>query len=148
MKDEFTEYLKTLGMTKPLLDRAESAFSFYAEVIADPIEDLFVSEYIDQDGSRKFESLWFFLPDAVLEAKSFASQDQYDYSPLQKELGYWEVKRKDFDLKCGTEKSRLFLKVIFSGAGVSSITGDFKASGTNCDKLWGIFKRYIAGKPK
>jgi len=145
MKSQFGNYLDTLGMTKPLIDRADAALSFYEQILTEPILDLFVSEYVDGDGSRKFESLWFFSATAVMEAKGFVSEDHYDFCRFEENAVYWIVKRKDFLTEGATEQSRLVVTVNLRDA-ADTITAGFKASGTNCDKLWAVFKGFFVNR--
>ena len=140
MKDQFTKYVQSLGMTKPLLERAESVLSFYEIVLTSPIKDLFVSEYVNEEKTRVYESLYLFSDQAIMEAKQFVSDDVYDWAPLPESIMYWEIKRKDFDLKTATEKSRLFLTVRLHGSGLGTMRAELKASAANCDQLFSIFQ--------
>jgi hypothetical protein len=146
MNKEFIEYLEQLGMKKPLLDRAESIFEFYQSIGTGDIADIFVSEYVNEEGARTFESLWFFTAKASMEAKNFPSEDHFDYTPLPESTIYWELKKKDFQPTESAEKSRLTVELVFHGSGAASLTGTLKASGTNCEALFAIFKKYFAVK--
>jgi hypothetical protein len=146
MNKEFIEYLETLGMKKPLLDRAQSIFEFYRSLGAGDIIDIFVSEYVNEEGVRTFESLWLFTAKASMEAKNFPSQDHFDYTPLPESTIYWELKKRDFQPPESNEKSRLTIDLVFRGSGAASVTGTLKSSGTNCETLFAIFKKYFAIK--
>ncbi|MEA1992572.1 MAG: hypothetical protein U9N58_10345, partial [Thermodesulfobacteriota bacterium] len=61
MKKEFIDYLESIGIKGGvLLDRIESIYEFYSEMCPDDIVDIFVTDYIDSDGKREYENLWFF----------------------------------------------------------------------------------------
>ena len=57
MKDEWTKYLKSVGFQDPLLQRSDSALSFYYDFASIAIGEIFVSEYQTEKG-RVHESLW------------------------------------------------------------------------------------------
>ncbi len=61
MKQEFVDYLKSIGIKAgSLLDQIESIYEFYLEMCPDEITDIFVTDYIDSEGKREYENLWFF----------------------------------------------------------------------------------------
>jgi hypothetical protein len=144
MKEEFDSYLKTLGMTAPLLTRVESILSFYQTILKKAVSDIYVSEYVNQENVRTFESVYLFGPDWLGEAKSFVNEDDFDFVIIPKPPSYWQLKKKDFEPGKSDEKSRMFLDVKLTGTGgFSSIGAAFKASATNCDKLFAIFTKYF-----
>ncbi len=58
MKDEFLEYLESIGMTKTLCKRVETIYAFYTEICPDEITDIFITDYIKEDGTREYQNLW------------------------------------------------------------------------------------------
>jgi hypothetical protein len=144
MKEEFTSYLESLGITTPILERVESVLSWYSNVVGEEIKDLFVSDYINEEQTRVYEGLFLFSSQSIVEARQFVSNDSYDYTPLPQSVAYWEMRRKDFDLKAAAEKSRLFVSVRLHGSALNDLMADFKASGKNCDRLLELFKQYFA----
>ena len=140
MKTEFKEYLKDINMSDFLVARVEEVFNFYQLVHSDEITDIFVTDYLKEDGERIYESLWFFSQGYLMEAKGFMSKDEFDMSPLRKCVSYWSLEKKDYDFQKATVKSRLFIKVKFSELDISA---QFKASKENCDYLKGLFHKYI-----
>ena len=57
MKQEMTTYLKTIGITEHYLKRAREVYDFYSDFVGEDILDIFVCEYLDQEGARHYESL-------------------------------------------------------------------------------------------
>lgn len=140
MKTEFKDYLKDINMSDILVERVMEVFNFYQLVHANEITDIFVTDYLKEDGERVYESLWFFSQGYLMEAKGFMSKDEFDMSPLLKCVSYWSLEKKNYDFQKATVKSRLFIKIKFSEL---DINAQFKASKENCDYLKNIFHKYI-----
>ena len=141
MKQEFVDYLESIGIkTGSLLDRIESIYEFCLEMCPDEIADIFVTDYIDSEGRREYENLWFFSDRYVMEAKGFAAgKDDFDIAPMKDRVKYYEIRKQDYDFKEATDKSRLYLEISW-GTGVR---GEFKAAKENCDALRGIILKYV-----
>ncbi|MGD0856150.1 MAG: hypothetical protein ABSA18_10150 [Dehalococcoidia bacterium] len=139
MNTEFKTYLDSIGMTNVLIKRVEAIYDFYNNVASVEIADIFVTDFIKEDGSREYESVWFFSPSYAMEAKSFISKDEFDISPIRKRITYWSIVKQDYDFLEATDKSRL--QISFSLHEMT--TGDLKASKENCNYLKGIFQKYV-----
>lgn len=139
MKEKFTNYLRTIGMTtEVILKRIETIYEFYKEMCPDEIMDIFVTDYIKEDGTREYENLWFFSDKYCMESKQFITKDEFDIA-LIKKISYVRIKKQDYDFKKAIEKSRIILHVGFE----HPITGEIKASKENCDFLKVIFLKYV-----
>ena len=139
MEPRFKSYLKSIGITATLVNKIESILSFYKDICSYKIEDIFVSEYLTEDGSRQYENLWLFSKKSAMEAKQFVSTDNYDDTVFNKKIIRWDLSKTDYDFKNATEKSRAFLNVMIQ----DGVSGVFKASKENCDQLLMIFKKHI-----
>lgn len=139
MKREFVEYLESIGITKTFRERIETIYEFYKNICPDEIEDIFVTEYINSDGSREYENLWFFSEKYVMEAKRFITEDNFDITPIHKRIHFLTIKEQDYDFRKATKKSRLYLQFALD----TTAEGEFKASKENCDYLREIFLKYI-----
>lgn len=126
-------------MTKAYLERIGNIYNFYKEISPDEITDIFVSDYIKEDGSREYENLSFFSQKYIKEAKQFRANDDFDNTPIKNRITWWNLKMQDYDFKNATEKSRLYLKIMLD----TRINGEYKASKENCDHLRDIFLKYI-----
>jgi len=141
MKGEFIEYLKSLGMTEILQQRVSSIYDFFQQVCPEPIIDIFVNDYVKEDGSREYESLWFFSKSYVMSTSpEFATSDKFDMANSRKKVVYWIIEKRDYDFKKATEKSRLNLKYTVCPIEMQC---ELKASKENCDYLRKIFHTYI-----
>ena len=139
MKEQFTAYLKSIGMSDVLIRRVETIHEFYQDICHEEITGIFVNDFIKEDGNREYESLWLFSQAYLMEAKSFISKDEFDMTPLNKKVEYWSVEKQDYDFAKATDKSRVNLKIAFR----YPIDGIFKASKENCDFLRDVFLKYI-----
>lgn len=139
MKTEWIEYLNSIGIKDLFLNRCKEVYNFYQQVYPDQIKDIFVTEYLDKEGVRLFESLWFFSETMVMEAKKFLSEDDFDSVPLKHQIRYWNIKKTDYDFIMATTKSRLVVDFTF----LSGTNGALKASRENCDNLKLIFNKYV-----
>lgn len=139
MKDQFTAYLKSIGMSDVLIRRVETINKFYQDICLEEITDIFVTEFIKEDGTREYENLWFFSQTHAMEAKSFISRDEFDMTPLHKKVTYWTVEKQDYDFAKATEKSRVHLTISLR----HPVRGIFRASRENCDFLRDVLRKHI-----
>jgi len=141
MRKEFVEYLNSIGVTKILQERIATIYEHFEQICPDEITDIFVTDYIKQDESREYEYLCFFSEKYFMDAKQFVAEDDFSINPIKKRLYALNIKKKDYDFKKATEKSRLFLHwYVDIGVGVE-IT--LKASKENCDYLRDITLKYV-----
>jgi hypothetical protein len=142
MKKEFMDYLGSIDIKgEVLIDRIESIYEFYKEMCPDEIVDIFVTDYIDSEGGREYENLWFFSDKYIMEAKEFAAgKDDFDITPIKDRVKYCKIQKKDYDFKEAIEKSRLRLEFTFGFFGARC---DFKAAKENCDALRDIILKHV-----
>ena len=66
------EYLNRMGITTDILkDRVKLAYSVASQMCPEEIEEVFVSDYIKDDGTREYESVWFFSKGYCIEGRNF-----------------------------------------------------------------------------
>jgi hypothetical protein len=139
MNKDFKVYLKNIGMTDILIKRVEDIYNFYQVVSPDELTDIFVTDFIKEDGSREFENLWLFTKSYMMEAKGFISHDDFDMTLMRKQITYWSVEKQDYDFQKSTDKSRLHILIRLT----FPLAGDLKASKENCDYLKNIFHKFV-----
>jgi len=144
MKTEWVEYLESIGVKGPFLKRVEEVLDFYVKVHPAEIQDIFVTEYMDKDGNRQYESVWFFSEASMMEAKQFLKEDDFDSAAAGKQVQYWRIKKEEYDFKQASAKSRMMLDFSLS----SRVSGQLKASQENCDHLKSIFLKHVAPNAK
>lgn len=141
MNDEWVEYLKSIDINDLLINRIKDVFTFYESLCPD-IEDIFVTDYIDQNDKRQYENLWFFSSTRMFEAKSFITEDDFDAAILNRNVDYWKIKKTDYDFKSASSKSRIYLEAVLTNTNECAL----KACCNNCDILKYIFNKYILGQ--
>jgi hypothetical protein len=130
------DYLASIGLGQPLIDRAYAHYRFMQRICPEPIEDIFVSEYTAEDGHREYESLWFASATYVMEAHQFVSGDTSDIVSLVGGISRLIFERQSYQFEAATDSSRLTVQVDFDfGARTGGVSGILKASGSNCEKL-------------
>lgn len=137
---KFIPYLKGVDIvTRTLLKRIEFMYILCSDMCPEEIEDIFIDEYIKEDGTREYEDLNFFSKRYCLCAKNFLTKIQFIAAPMAKRIAIWRVTAQDFDFKKATEKSRLNISFKL----LEDIDCEFKATKDNCHSLQAIIKKYI-----
>jgi hypothetical protein len=139
MKKEFGEYLADMGMKESLTKRVEEILTFIEENFSEKILDIFVEDYIKEDGSREYESLIFFSDDQYFEAKNFTINDNFYIISFTNSITFIELTKVNYDFKETNDDSRFILN--FNIGNVGGI--NLKASKNNCDNLKMILMKYI-----
>lgn len=140
MKQTFADYLAAVGLTGALVERAAHVLAFYERVYPSQIADIFVSEYVDKEGQRHYESLWAFAGDLMLEAKSFVTKDDFDAARLRGNVVYWRARVEHYDFENSESASRMTVDLNAR----EDVGGTLRASGENCDALRDIMVKYLA----
>ena len=98
MKPEFQEYLQGIGVEGAFLERADEILAQYEALVPDllAVASLFVSDSVDEEGKRRYGSLWLFTPDAMLEAKEFLEKTEIDLAPLASGCVHWVISTRSF----------------------------------------------------
>jgi hypothetical protein len=143
MNENWNKYLESIGLQESFIKRVDHVLEFYKKILVSvEIGDIFISEYLNKDGIREYEALWFFSNQYIMEAKAFLVTDDFDFASGEKGVRYWNIKKKDYDFEKATELSRLNIEIAYT-AGVGGL---LKASKENCDHLRYIFLKYIIPK--
>lgn len=142
MKEEFVTYLDSIGVTKTAQRKIEDIHAFYEKVTPEEITAIFVTEFVNEEGRREYENLWFFTDSLVMEAKQFLTADEYDMMALQGNVSRWVIKKQSYDFEQASAASRLSLEFTLGG-GLGLAGADLKASEANCDHLMDIFRRFV-----
>lgn len=144
MKDEFVEYLNMIGITsEKYLERIEAIIEIHSNICQEEIIDIYVDEYIKEDGTRDYEDISFFSNKYNFSANQFLTEDNFVLMKRFENVTGIVIKQKNYDFKNATENSRLNIVVRYE---TSEIYSKFKASKENCDKLKQIYFKYIAPK--
>lgn len=137
---KFIPYLNDIDITtRAYLKRVELIYTLCSDICPEEIEDIFIEDYIKEDGTREFDDITFFSKRYCVSAHSFLSKINLAISPITKRITFWGVTAQDFDFKESSERSRLnvYIKT------VQGADGDFKATRGNCTYLQAIINKYI-----
>ena len=142
MKKEFLDYLRMIGITADeYLKRIETIMEVQSNICQEEIIDIFVDEYIKEDGSRDYEDITFFSNEHDFGVVQFLTEDNFILTKRIKNVSAIKIKKHDYDFKKATENSRLNIEVRYD---ISEMYAIFKASKENCDHLKQIYFKYVA----
>lgn len=133
------EYIAEMGLGTKGLERVREIIDIYENVLDFKVNDIFVSEYLDQQGGRIYEGLWLFNENFIGEAKNFIAENDFDLISIKHSVLYFNVQFEDYNFKKATAKSRILADMVMTGN--SSVT--LKASGKNCDFLSDVAMKYF-----
>lgn len=136
-KTEFIEYLKTIGVMEPLQERIRSIYEFFKETCPEDIIDIFVDEFITNEGERRYTDVHFLSENFKMLAANFINIDDFKCTPLRQARGI-RVQKLDYDFKKASDRSRMHVMVQYYDPGMT----EFKASRENCDYLKGIIQKH------
>jgi hypothetical protein len=139
-QDEVKEYFSSLGMGESLVEKGLALFDEYSGYLSEPIENVFVSEYRDEDGNRIYESIWFLTKSFVAEAHEITSTGYGDIVPVGAGLTRVQFSKENFDLENADDQARFTVEVRLDKGGLAGV---FKASGKNCEHLLTILREYM-----
>lgn len=140
MEDKFIEYFKLIGITKEVyLDRIETIMKVQSELCQEEIIDVYVDEYINEDGTREYQDLSLFSAGYSFGAHQFLTNDKFSIIALGKKIFHVVVKEKNYDFKHATSISRLIIDMHYD----MGASGTYRASQENCDALKQIYFKYI-----
>jgi len=142
MKAEFVSYLDSVGLSSDTVkNNVESIYQYASILCPEEIADIFVCDFIKDDGSREYESLWFFSPNYMMEVRNFRSDRQYDIDLARSKgwIAYYRTYAKDYDFKRASSESRMTIEALNN----DTVNMEWKASRDNCDKLKSILENYL-----
>jgi hypothetical protein len=143
MREAFIAYLRTVGLNSDAaLKRAREAFDRCSLMCPEEIEDIFVEEYIKDDGTREIESLECFSGSYWISSAAFLTQEGSALVYIKKNIKAYRVEVADYAMKKASEKSRLRVDILVLGSAIEE-SGSLKASKENCEHLWRIVEKHV-----
>jgi len=142
MEEKFLNYIESIGITNALIPRVEHVIETLENISGEKILDIFISEYMQENGTRTYEDFRAFSKNYHLGALKFINDIKYIIWNRNNKLFSiinWEV--SNYDFKSASPDSRLSLLGSFYFPGPILL----KASQNNCDKLLSFFKKYLIG---
>ena len=140
MKKEFIKYFNVAEVDTVLEEKRIEWFVDYLQRFCpDEIEDIFITNYVDEQGVNHREHLWCFGKNYHMEAINYLSQINYDISIAKDSIPRLELNVSNFESERANENSRLTIKYEIS----PNIYGELRAARKNCQWLWSIYKKYL-----
>lgn len=138
VKDSLKWYQKA-GVPEVVLKRAEEITILIEKFYGIVIEDLFISNIVNED-SIEYTSLWLFTKEDVVECKHFLTRSDIDIARYGKNVTYINYLFDDFkSIETQGSSSNIKLNVSL-GQGMKCI---LNAVGSNCERLIGIASRFM-----
>lgn len=142
MKKEFNTYLSSIGLTEVMIGRITSLFDIYQMIMKEKneeIEDIFISEYVNKEGSRVYQNLWLFSNKYFMTTENYEYSENFNLGYSFKSLNNLVIEKEEYNFKETNEKSRLTIKYIKT----FGFRSELKASKENCTSLRNILMRHI-----
>jgi hypothetical protein len=140
MKNEFLEYFKSIGIREPVFPRIETIMEYFSRLLPDEeVMDVYISDYVELDGARKYEDLRLIGKERSLIATDFMSKDEFHIAKNMGRVVTLKIEAKDYDFRRATDKSRLHVWKFYPYQAL----GEYKASMNNCDYLMRICEKYL-----
>lgn len=141
MNKKFLAYLNSLQASDVVINRVGNLAEIYKQVSPDRILEIFISNIINKSGDQELGNLWFLTNRYLMEAKEFLLRDNIDIATISNRIVYVEISSVKFDYISAIAESRLFIEV---RSDVSfDLRNVFRAAGSNCNKLWYLYQKYI-----
>jgi hypothetical protein len=140
MKGALKSYADDLNLSRTVRARVDELRAYAERLTSQTVVDMFVTDYLNDDGVRQYENLWFFTTNGVVEAKQFLQKDDIDYlSSSRRPNYYWRIESEHYNFEKASDASRLSVTVrVDQGFGMQ-----FKASGSNCDHLSRLLRAHV-----
>src|SRR3712207_1781977 len=140
MNEKLADYLSALGAPEALRTRVTDLLDTYEAVLEEEVGAWFVSEYVDDQEQRTFESLWLFTQAFAMEAQLLgADEDHFDFVPLRTGIRQIIVEKRAFNFDDVRPASRMTVETWFEDRRY----GVMRASGENCVALLEVLKTVL-----
>ena len=142
MKRAFSDYLASIDITSSALrKKAEEALELATRAAPGKIRDIFVNDWIEEDGSRAYGDFECVAEGCLIAVLSFVTTpSKAQIAVVESSVSGVNMEFKNFDFKNAGNDSRLILQV---NMGHEDGPWRYKASRGNCDKLWSFYEKYI-----
>lgn len=139
MQDEWRKYLKDIGLSNTLQSRAAKIFGEFSSLFPQEVTGIFVTDRIDKEGHRRYDSLWFLSNDFLMESKNFGSSDNIDMIRHSRNIVYLTIEKEHYNLRNVNDKSRLTVMAKLS----ETLGAEFRATRNNCPVLREVVKKHL-----
>ena len=102
------------------------------------IEDIFVCDYMKEDGTREYTNLRFLSEKYSMLAVNFINEDNFHWGKMVPVKGI-RIQKRDYDFKRANDRSRMTILVRW----IDDMESEYTASKNNCDYLKNVFHKYL-----
>jgi hypothetical protein len=140
MNQEMTDYLESLDLSLPIMERVDSALLAFEFLSDEPLIEIFLTDKIDSDGQREFIDLWAFTPSFLMWSQDFLHDHNADVSPYLSSISYPGIQYEDLPFAGEASLStRLSVEVQTAGR----LYNELFATGKNAGELRRLIKKFL-----
>jgi hypothetical protein len=142
MLESFRDYFNAIDLPGPLIERTEQICGAFNPFIEQPVHGVFVSDFFEPEGARRYTSLWLRTPWHLIEAKNFVVAQNIDFTRLV-DAEYVDIVRSDLaDLDQPGPNTTMQVQVQFR----SNLHAVLTAARNNCRFLYDFTAKYLTTK--
>jgi hypothetical protein len=127
-----TSRLNSLGMAEPFRNRIRDVVEWFAALAGEPLVEMFISDYLEQNGERRFGTVVLFGATTLLEVQNLEVSPPIWITSTAPSFTIVEMHHTDYNFMQAKAGSRLSGMCMWPGRDFGL---DLKASGENCDRL-------------
>lgn len=139
MQKSFLTYLNDIQVSGVMIKRIKNIYEEVKNFFNIEIDDLFVSNIINNNNDKEFVSLWFFTSKATIECKDFANKDDFDLTKMEN-LFYIHITKTDYNF-ANTPNNNSRITINAQIGDVLSV--NLMATGNNCKYAMNIAQKYL-----
>lgn len=94
MLERFQDYFEAIEVPQPLIERAEQICGAFDRLIERPVNGVFICDFFEPEGARRFTSVFLCTPSHIVELKNFAIAVDVDFTRLS-DAEYLDITRND-----------------------------------------------------
>ena len=145
MEKQIYDYIRSIGIkiditTEPVLDKVHKIFKFFDMISTEEIEEVFISQKIDPNGSIQYEDVAFFSERYFMIARDFTRTDDFFMYDIEDNITSWNIKKRKYNFRKARDDSMMSLKFTIKDTDFDHY---LRAQGENCTKLREVFNDYI-----
>jgi len=141
MKENIVRYLNCIGMSEAVVNRVSCIYNEITQLFATKeIEAALICD-VNNNGLREFTSLWFFTSSMAYECKRFMVSDDYDVTPIEKNVVYFNIIKDKYSFDKDPEDNS---QVTMNALSINGkITMNFHVTGENCKYAIEIARNFL-----
>jgi hypothetical protein len=140
MLEQFRDYFNAIEMPNALIERAEQICGAFDPFIERPVHGVFVCDFFEPEGARRYTSLFLCTRWHLIELKNFVVAQNIDLTRLL-DVVYLDIARNDLaDLNQPAQGTTMRVEVRFKSAMLHAILA---AARNNCDFLHQFTARHL-----